>query len=155
MVLGQFGKTKGQAKPSYLRFIREGMGIGHEAKYYDTVDQRLLGDDHFIEAVDRETGRKREIEKRERYVEFSELLDAVAEVHGVEPRVLLRGGRQRPSYLGKAMLVYLGREWSGVKTNELARLLNCDPSMISRLYRRYIENRDKEKEEELARFLED
>lgn len=83
------------------------------------------------------------------------LLDTVAEVYGVEPRVLLRGGRQRPWFLGRAMLVYLVRWWSGMKTNELSRLLNCNPSMISRLYRRYIENRDKEKEEELPRLLED
>ncbi|MDA2919091.1 hypothetical protein MYX76_06285 [Desulfobacterota bacterium AH_259_B03_O07] len=155
MVLGQFGKTKGQAKRSYLRFIGEGMGIGHEAKYYDTVDQRLLGDDHFLEAVDRKTERKREIEKRGRHVGFSELLDAVAKVHGVQPSVLMRGGRERSWLLARAMLVYLGREWSGVKTKELARQLHCDPSMISRMYTRYAEKRDQEEEEELARLLGD
>jgi len=131
------------------------LGSGHEAKYYDTVDQRLLGDDNFIEAVDRKTGRVWEIEKRERYVEFSELLDAVANAYGVEPSSIARGGRERLRLLAREMLVYLGREWSGMKTNELARLLHCDPSMISRIYRRYAEKRDQEKEEELARLLGD
>jgi putative transposase len=65
LVLGQFGTAIGPpARRSYLQFIREGLGIGHRDKYYDAVDQRLLGDEQFIEAVDRKTKRKREIEKR-------------------------------------------------------------------------------------------
>jgi len=152
-VLGQFGKAIGQARRSYIQFMREGLGIGYEAKYYDTIDQRLLGDEQFIEEVDRKTEGKREIEKRSLRVQFSELLDAVAKVHGVEPRVLIRGGRQRAWFLARAMLVFLGREWSGMRTKELGEQLHRDPSVISRLYRRYAERRDMKIEERLARVL--
>ena len=133
--------------------MREGLGIGYEAKYYDTIDQRLLGDEQFIEEVDRKTEGKREIEKRSLRVQFSELLDAVAKVHGVEPRVLIRGGRQRAWFLARAMLVFLGREWSGMRTKELGEKFHRDPSVISRLYRRYAERRDMKIEERLARVL--
>lgn len=153
LVLGEFGKKIGQARRSYLQFVRGSIGIGHEDKYYETVDQRLLGGEQFIETVDRKTERKREIEDRALSVQFSDLLDAVAEVHGVEPRVLVLGGRQRAWFSARAMLVYLGREWSGIKAKELAERLHRDPSVISRLYRRYAEGRDLKIEERLARVL--
>src|SRR3989337_3824537 len=63
-VLGQFGKAIGQARQSYIQFMKEGLGIGHEDKYYDTIDQRLLGDEQFIEEVDRKTEGKWTLEKR-------------------------------------------------------------------------------------------
>jgi len=78
--------------------MREGLGIGHEAKYYDTIDQRLLGDEQFIEEVDRKTEGKWKIEKRALRVQFSELLDAAAKVHGVEPQVLIRGVDKGPGF---------------------------------------------------------
>ena len=152
-MLGQFNKTMSQARRSYIQFMKEGLGIGHEVKYYDAIDQRLLGDEQFIEEVDRKTEGKREIEKRALRVQFSELLDAVAKAHGVEPQVLIRGGRQRAWFLARAMLVFLGREWSGMKTKELAEKLQRDPSAISRLYRRYAEKRDMKIEDKLVRAL--
>ena len=97
-VLGQFGKAIGQARQSYIQFMKEGLGIGHEDRYYDTIDQRLLGDEQFIEEVDRKTEGKREIKKRSLRVQFSELLDAVAKVHGVEPQVLIRGVDKGPGF---------------------------------------------------------
>jgi len=133
--------------------MREGLGIGHEAKYYDTIDQRLLGDEQFIKEVDRKTEGKRDIEKRDLRIRFSELLDAVAKVHGVEPGVLIRGGRQRAWFLARAMLVFLGREWSGMRTKELGEKLHRDPSVISRLYRRYAEKPDTKIEETLVYVL--
>ncbi len=40
------------------------------------------------------------------------------------------------------MIEYLGREWSGVKTKEMAREFGRDPSVISRLYHQYRAKRD-------------
>ena len=49
--------------------------------------------------------------------------------------------------------MFLGREWSGMRTKELGEQLHRDPSVISRLYRRYAERRDMKIEERLARVL--
>ncbi len=152
-MLGQLGRAIDQARRFYLQFMMEGLGIGHEAKFYETVDQRLLGDEQFIEAVDRKTERKLEIEKRAWQGPFSELVNALAEVHGVEPHVLLRGSRKRTWFSARAMLVYLGRAWSGMKTKELAKRLHHDTSVIIRLYRRYAKSRDLKIEEWLANIL--
>jgi putative transposase len=34
---------------AYRQFVREGMGEGHQADYYDVADQRFLGTDRFVE----------------------------------------------------------------------------------------------------------
>ena len=49
--------------------------------------------------------------------------------------------------------MFLGREWSGMRTKKLGEKLHRDPSVISRLYRRYAEKRDTKIEERLARVL--
>ena len=69
------------------------------------------------------------------------------------PQVLIRGGGQRAWFLARAMLVFLGREWSGMRTKELEEKFHRDPSVISRLYRRYAERRDTRIEERLSSVL--
>jgi len=156
VVLGQFGNHVGRARHAYRRFMADGAGRGHEAQYYATVDQRLLGDEVFIEAVDQKTGRGREIERARRPVVFARLIRAVAQQQGVEASGLLGPGRQRAGVgaRARAMLVYLGREWSQVRTKELGRQLHRDPSIISRLYWWYVANRDLKAEAKLAKVLE-
>ena len=87
----------------------------HEERYYETIDQRFLGDERFIEGVDRKTQGKGEIEKGAKKVPFSELVAVVAKEYRVDPDVLLRSGRNRSLLGARSMLVYLGREWSGLK----------------------------------------
>ena len=41
-VLGQMGRSVTQARRAYLRFMEDGLGSGHEEKYYQTADQRFL-----------------------------------------------------------------------------------------------------------------
>jgi len=70
----------------------------------------------------------------------------------LDPQII-RGGRQRAWFLARAMLVLLGREWSGMRTKELEEKFHRDPSVISRLYRRYAERRDTRIEERLSSVL--
>ena len=49
--------------------------------------------------------------------------------------------------------MFLGREWSGMRTKELGEKLHRDPSVISRLYRRYAEKPDTKIEETLVYVL--
>ncbi len=154
VVLAQFGKRVGRARQTYLRFVKEGLGMGHEAKYYETVDQRLLGDERFVERVDRRTEQKREIEKKPRVLPFLAVTRAVADEYGISPEVLLRPGRQRSWVRARGMLVYLGREWSGMSTRELGRQMHRDASVISRLYGQYARNRKHSVERRLGQAIE-
>ncbi len=153
LVLGQFGKTEGRARRAYLRFMREGVRIKHEERYYEAVDQRFLGDERFIERIGSRTEGKGEIEKRGKKIPFSELVGVVAKEYGVDPDILLGRGLNRSLSGARLMLVYLGREWSRISNRELARRMSRDPSLVSRLYSRYTASRDMRVESKIISIL--
>ena len=122
--------------------MQNGLAQGHQDRFYETVDQRFLGDERFIEEADRRTSATREVTARPRRIAFGTLLTAVATAHAVTPREIVTPGRQRALVPARAMLVYLAREWSHQTTRELGRRLHRDPSMISRLAAAYATHRD-------------
>ena len=93
-VLGQFGSQVGTARRSYRRFIAEGMKQGHDEKYYQTLDQRFLGEDSFVREVAKRADAK-EIEIKGRKVGFARLLEAICVLRKVDSKALLQAGRQR------------------------------------------------------------
>ena len=106
-----------------------------------------------MEEVARRTGGKGEMARERMRVPFAVLVRAVAEEQRVEARVILRAGRERSWVAARAMVVYLGREWSRLKSKELARQLQRDPSVISRLYQQYAAARDLKTEAKLLRVF--
>ena len=56
-VLESFHRQVGPARQAYRRFMQDGLAHGHQDRFYETVDQRFLGDERFIEEVDRRTAR--------------------------------------------------------------------------------------------------
>jgi len=153
VVLSQFGRQVGRAREAYLRFMKEGHDLGHEARYYETVDQRFLGDERFIEHVEQRTKATREVTVKGPRQPFSKLLAAVAQVHAVPPEAIVHPGRQRDTVGPRALLVYVAREWGRLTTRELGRRLHRDPSMISRLYATYAAQRDVVTEARLRSIL--
>jgi REP element-mobilizing transposase RayT len=151
-VFGQLGSTLGAARREYRRFIEAGSKQRHEEKYYETIDQRFLGEERFLSKV-AERSEAREVEIRGNKLSFARLLEAISEYHDVKSEDLLRAGRQRRWVAMRAQLVYLARQRCGLTTKELGRRLNRDPSMISRLYAWYETHRDEPTEKRLARML--
>jgi len=152
LVLGQFGRALGQARLAYRKFMEEGIGEGHIDRYYEVVDQRFLGDEEFIEKVDKRT-QGREVEAGGPKVPFGRLLEAVAKEHGVGASELTGPGRRRQRVRARAMLVYLAREWSKVTSKELAGRLHRDASLMSRLCAMYERDRNKQAEARIAYLL--
>jgi hypothetical protein len=151
-VFSQFSARQGSARRRYQGFMEEGIGQGHQGKYYATIDLRFLGDEPFVSQV-AERSEAKEVELRGKKVGFTRLLQAVSGTHGVESGLLLRPGRQRRWVAVRAQLVYLARQWCGLTTKELGRRLNRDASMISRLCAWYQGHRDQQTEEKLASLL--
>jgi len=151
-VLSQFSSRLGVARRAYQSFMEDGMKQGHEEKYYQTLDQRFLGDERFVEKVAERTEAK-DVEIKGKKVGFVRLLQAICIARNVESKELLQAGRQRQWVAPRAQLVYLAREWCGLTTKELAGRLHRDASMISRLYGWYQGHRDKQMEENLAGVL--
>jgi len=151
-VLGQLAKSLGQARRAYGRFMGEGLGEGHEEKYYQATDQRFLGDEAFVEKVALRAQGK-DIERTGPRVGFERLLEAMVKECRVTKAALTGTGRQRDWIEGRRLLVYAAREWGRLTTRELGKRLGRDPSMISRLSRDYEGSRDRERERRLVRAL--
>ena len=150
-VLEQFGNRVGKARESYLQFIAEGKENGHQERYYQTTDQRFLGDEGFVEQVGKKAGKDREVDAKVRRVAFVRLLEVLAKYYKIKADTLTQAGRQRKWVRASSMLVYFAREWSGMSAKELGKELHRDPSIVSRLYASYGENRDREVEDRLLR----
>jgi REP element-mobilizing transposase RayT len=109
-VLDQFHRQLRPARQAYQQFLKAGLRQGHDERYYETVDQRFLGDARFVAEVDRRAGARCDVTIRPRQVTFERLLHAIAHLHGVLPHAILAPGRQRAPVPARAMLVYLARE---------------------------------------------
>jgi REP element-mobilizing transposase RayT len=151
-VLGQMAKGVTQARRSYMKFIDEGLGGGHEEKYYQAPDQRFLGDEAFVEKV-ASRAKVKDVEAKGPKVGFEGLLDTVSREYGLTKEALTGNGRQRHWIEGRRFLVYLAREWEKMTTQELGKRLERDPSMISRLYRDYEGHRDLGRERKVQAAL--
>jgi REP element-mobilizing transposase RayT len=152
-VLGEFAKSLGKARLGYLRFMAEGKTAGHQPDYYDVRDQRFLGDEKFVEDIDEQVQRDREIATPTPRVKLAALLPLVASAHGTTEKDLIQAGRRRKWIRARSMLVYLGREWGRVSVKELGERLHRDPSVISRLHATYAAARDSKKEAVLLQQL--
>jgi len=64
-VLDQLGGDRSSARRRYRRFVWEGITCRHEKKYYQVKDQRYLGEDAFVERIERErkAGEEAEIKR--------------------------------------------------------------------------------------------
>ena len=152
-VLESFHRQVGPARQAYRKFMLDGLAHGHQDRFYETVDQRFLGDEHFLEEADRRTAATRDVSIRPRRVAFGTLLTAVAQAYALPPRAILAPGRQRALVPARAMLVYLAREWSHLTVRELSRRVQRDPAMISRLTATYVAQRDTKVEARVRQAL--
>ena len=148
-VLKQFASKPRAARRGYIEFMKDGLKQGHMEQFYNTVEQRFLGDEEFIEEVEK----KKQKEPAKLKVKFLSLVEGVAAVYGVSAERLLGRERKRNWIKPRSLLVYAAREWCGMEAKALAEGLNRDASMISRLHAAYAETRDQDSEMELRRVL--
>lgn len=104
-VLEQFGNRVGKAREGYLQFIAEGQGDGHQERYYQTTDQRFLGDEGFVTRVGKRAGKDREVDAKVHRVAFGRLVEVLAKHYKIEADALMRAGRQRKWVRARSMLV--------------------------------------------------
>ena len=149
-MLEQFGSKISVARSGYLDFMKEGIGQGHLDRFYQTVEQRFLGDERFVDEIAKH---KKERDPATIKVKFSRLVEGVASVYGIEAGRLLGTERKRTWVEPRSLLVYAAREWCGIKAKVLAEHLHRDASMISRLHAAYVEKRDRRLELQLQHWL--
>jgi hypothetical protein len=52
-VLKQFASSQRAARREYLSFMKEGLGQGHVDRFYQTIEQRFLGDERFVDQLEK------------------------------------------------------------------------------------------------------
>lgn len=102
---------------------------------YATIDQRLLGDDQFVDRVVEEHGRpvKKELRKREH--PLARIAGAVAQAGGIALDDLRGSGRQRVISQGRVALTVIAKEYS-YRGIEIADYLMKDPTAVTRYARK-------------------
>lgn len=129
-VLPRWGDSRRQAVAGYQRFVWEGLGKGHRADFYEVVDQRYLGDDKFVDRVE-----KRVLEREPPQVveiEWAEVKERVCREFGVQAGAVLNRGRERKNVRIKRVMAWVGREIGGFTNQLMAKELSQDPAVLSR-----------------------
>lgn len=128
--LPQWGSSRTRAVAAYRRFVLEGLGEGHRADLYEVLDQRYLGDEAFVERVERRTLEPEPIQAVE--VGWPEVRAAVCRQFGVSAPTVLHWGRRREHARIKRVMAWVGREVGGLTNREMANELGQDPAVLSR-----------------------
>ena len=116
-VLDQLGGNRSSARRRYRRFVWEGITGRHEKKYYQVKDQRYLGEDAFVERIERE---RKEAEDWVYEIPLNAISREVARAIGSREDELHSVRRSRQGSRGRGMVAYLARRISGYTLREIA-----------------------------------
>jgi REP-associated tyrosine transposase len=128
-VLGQLGDTVALARRRYARFIAEGIGQGHSSQFYGgTEDARVVGDDRFVERLQRATSGV----QRRSAVDLDMLVAYVCNGFGLSEKELRAAGRQRQQARARALIGWLAMETRATTVTAVAARFGREPSGLSR-----------------------
>jgi REP element-mobilizing transposase RayT len=129
-VLARFGRSPRQAVAAYRGFVQDGVAEGHREDLYEVVDQRYLGDEAFVERVERRASDQQPARVVE--IKWADVREVVCKKFGVSPSAVLHRGRRREQVRIKRVMAWVGREVGGFSHQEIARELRQDPTVLSR-----------------------
>ena len=130
LVLRMFSEDMKKAKRAYREYMG-GAGALKREEVYATVDQRILGDEGFVQEVMARTG-SGDIRGRRRHgYRLSEIAMAVEGVCGMSLGQLREKRREESLRKGRRVMSLVAKEY-GYKGHEIAEHLRRDPSVITR-----------------------
>ncbi|MBI5167066.1 MAG: transposase [candidate division NC10 bacterium] len=131
LVLWTFSENKSRARRKYEAFTLEALGEGRQEQYYRAVDQRVLGDEAFVEKVQRKTQKAVESRRLPSGIRLPDLARAVQGVTGIEPRDLRGRSQALPIAQARRLFVLLAHRY-GIKGKDVAGYIQRDPALVSR-----------------------
>ena len=133
-VLRMFSENRSRARRQYEEFMDDGVTIKKQ-EVYATIDQRLLGNDQFVDRVVEEHGRPVKKERRKREYTLAQIAGAVAQAGGHTLDDLRGSGRQREISQGRVALTVIAKE-CGYRGIEIAEYLRKDPTAVTQYARK-------------------
>lgn len=130
LVLRMFAEDMKKAKWNYRAYMEDERGLKRE-EVYATVDQRILGEEGFVQKVMTRTGIGGIRGRRRHGYRLSEIARAVEGVYGVSLEQLREKRREERLRKGRRLMSLVAKEY-GYKGHEIAEHLWRDPSVITR-----------------------
>jgi hypothetical protein len=129
LVLGMFSEDLKRGCRLYREYMRKEEKISKE-EFYRTVDQRVLGDEAFVERV-RERDENRPLRGKRRHgVSLGEIARGIEEVIGIRLSELRGKGKDSGVMEGRKLFSLVGNEY-GYKGKEIAGFLKKDPAAVT------------------------
>lgn len=127
-VLSQFSSKRSEALRRYRQFVLEGITVGHREELYAAKEQHYLGDDQFVDQVNRMIERERPATVR---IGIGEIERAVCGRYAVSPELLRSRSKDQRGSFGRLLVAYLGQELAGIRLNEAAKRYGRDQVSVS------------------------
>ena len=153
VVLDQFSDRRSLGRRRYCRFVWEGISSGHEDKYYRVKDQRYLGEDSFVQRVEKE---RKEPQGWVYEVPLEAISEETSTAMGITRHKLYSTTRDREGARGRGVVGYLARRVSGYGVKEIADHFGRSPVTMSEGIKKVedLERRDKSFAKTLSRIVE-
>jgi putative transposase len=127
-VLDQFSDKRSLGRRKYRQFVWEGISSGHEEKYYQVKDQRYLGEDSFVERIEKE---RKEAQSWVYDLPLRAMSEEISIAMGITRDRLYSMTRDREGARGRGVVGYLARRISGYGVKEIADHFGRSPATIS------------------------
>jgi REP element-mobilizing transposase RayT len=128
LILAQFSKKRKLAMKGYEHFVKERTCQGHVKAFYELKDQRLLGEDEFVEEVHRGLNEELSFVYD---IPIREMVSEVGLVLKIPTELINSADRNRLGALGRGVVGLIGRKLGGHTIKAVAENFNRDPVAIT------------------------
>ena len=129
-VLRLFSEDKTKARKLYRASMADGLAVD-KADIYATVDQRVLGDEGFLDRIMQSSEVEINSRKRARQYGLPEIAIGIEKGYGITIGQLREKSKDRGILRGRKVFSLVASEY-GYKGREIARYLRKDPAVITR-----------------------
>ncbi len=130
MPLACLANSKKEAVSSYKDFINAAVRTGHREDLYEVKEQRYLGEDSFIETMEKRISKVKPIYFPV-HLDMDALVVEISRVFEVPAGRIMDHSRSRDTALCRAVAAYIAKEVGDIPLGESARHLGRDPVSIS------------------------
>jgi len=127
-LLAQFSKNPFKARKEYVHFVRSRIREGKREEFYIAKDQRFLGTEKFVEAVQETLG----VRGVFRYqLSIPEIVTGVVSGLGLSRELIYSPSRNREGAFGRWVVGYLAKHLTSYSLKSVAEHFGLDPVAIS------------------------
>jgi len=145
MPLACLASSRKAAVSSYKNFINSALESGHRDDLYEVKEQHYLGEDRFVERIEKRFAREHRIDYPV-HVDINMLVAQISRAFKVPVERIMDRTRSRDGALCRSVAAYVAMEVGGIPQCETARYFKRDPVSISSGLKKLVERLDDDAE---------